>query len=212
MIGDVEGHSIESCLVMGQMRSAVLAYVSEGHRPEAVLTRASNMLSHLESELLATCCVVYLDSVDGTAEVALAGHPAPLIRGPDGGIETLDTLIGVPLGVPSPVPYQPFEATLSAGTVLFLYTDGLSKTHGPDVVTDAGRMLASASQKADPAWRTSRTVSRPWCPPLPSAEMTSPFSSPTVRAQAHSTVPTGWRSKGTICAASKTPVSSSETA
>ncbi|MYX32891.1 MULTISPECIES: SpoIIE family protein phosphatase [unclassified Streptomyces] len=150
VIGDVEGHSIESCVVMGQMRSAVLAYVSEGHRPEAVLTRASNMLSHLESELLATCCVVYLDSVDGTAEVALAGHPAPLIRGPDGGIETLDTLIGVPLGVPSPVPYQPFEATLSAGTVLFLYTDGLSKTHGPDVVTDAGRMLASASQKADP--------------------------------------------------------------
>ncbi|WP_051371527.1 SpoIIE family protein phosphatase [Streptomyces sp. 142MFCol3.1] len=148
IIGDVEGHSIESCVVMGQMRSAVLAYVSEGHRPEAVLTRASTMLSQLESELMATCCVVYLNPADGTAEVALAGHPAPLIRGPDGCIETLDSLIGVPLGVPSPVPYQAFEETLSAGTVLFLYTDGLSKAHGPDVVTSAGRMLASASQNA----------------------------------------------------------------
>lgn len=147
VIGDVEGHSIESCVVMGQMRSAVLAYVSEGHSPEAVLTRASTMLSQLESELLATCCIVYLNSADGTAEVALAGHPAPLIRGPDGGIETLDTLISVPLGAPSPVPYQVFEANLSAGTVLFLYTDGLSTAHGPDVVTSAGKMLTAASQK-----------------------------------------------------------------
>ncbi|MGW3247416.1 SpoIIE family protein phosphatase [Streptomyces sp. NPDC001070] len=149
VIGDVEGHSVESCVVMGQLRSAVLAFVSEGHRPEAVLTRASNLLSQLERELLATCCVVYLESADGTAEVALAGHPAPLIRCPDGGIAALDTVIGVPLGVPSPIPYRAFEANLSPGALLFLYTDGLSQAYGPDAVSSARTMLATGSRETD---------------------------------------------------------------
>ncbi|MFD7409730.1 SpoIIE family protein phosphatase [Streptomyces sp. NPDC059866] len=149
VIGDVEGHSVESCVVMGQLRSAVLAYVTEGHRPAAVLTRASDLLSQLEGELLATCCVVCLDPAAGTAEVALAGHPAPLTRRPDGRMKALDTLIGVPLGVPSPIPYRAFEATLSPGTLLFLYTDGLSEAHGPDAVTSAHTMLAACSTDVD---------------------------------------------------------------
>lgn len=146
VIGDVEGHSVESSVVMGQLRSALLAYVTEGHRPEAVLTRAGDLLGQLESELLATCCVVYLDSTDGTAEVALAGHPAPLLRHPDGRIQALDTVIGVPLGVPSPTPYRAFDAILSSGTLLFLYTDGLGEAHGPDVVTSARTTLVSGTR------------------------------------------------------------------
>lgn len=149
VIGDVEGHSVESSVVMGQLRSAVLAYVSEGHPPEAVLARAGDLLSRLESDLLATCCVVHLDWAEGTAKVALAGHPAPLLRRPDGGVEALDTVVGVPLGVPSPTPYRAFEAALSPGTLLFLYTNGLGEAHGPDVVTSARTMLASRGPDGD---------------------------------------------------------------
>nr|BFD88010.1 hypothetical protein StreXyl84_74110 [Streptomyces sp. Xyl84] len=127
VIGDVEGHTMESAAAMGQLRSAVAAYATEGHGPAALLQRTSQLLARLGTDTLATCCVVALDPEDGTAEVALAGHPAPLLRLPDGTVRTLDAPANVPLGVPGPGAgaYGAREHTIPHRSVLVLYSDGL---------------------------------------------------------------------------------------
>ncbi|WP_405579586.1 SpoIIE family protein phosphatase [Streptomyces sp. NBC_01190] len=148
IVGDVEGHSVESSVVMGQVRASVLAYASEGHRPRAIMERASKLLTELDTELLATCCVVFLDGTAGTVTCCLAGHPPPVRRGPDGRTEPLDAQPGVPLGVQSSRPYQDFESDLLPGSLLLLYTNGLAGGGLFDAVAYAEEQLSSLGQNA----------------------------------------------------------------
>ncbi|MFK4272765.1 SpoIIE family protein phosphatase [Streptomyces milbemycinicus] len=146
VVGDVEGHNVESSAIMGQLRSAVLAYAREDHGPAVILTRTSHLLTELDTELLATCCCVRLDPADGAAEVALAGHPTPLVRRPDGRVETLDVPADVPLGIHSATPYRAYEINLAPGSLLLLYTDGLTPGHSSEAVAGVHRLLAEGSQ------------------------------------------------------------------
>ncbi|MDI3384738.1 SpoIIE family protein phosphatase [Streptomyces sp. B-S-A8] len=45
VIGDVQGHDVRAAGLMGQLRIALRAYAAEGHRPDAVLARASRFLT-----------------------------------------------------------------------------------------------------------------------------------------------------------------------
>ncbi|WP_413802660.1 SpoIIE family protein phosphatase [Streptomyces iranensis] len=146
VVGDVEGHSVESSAVMGQLRSAVLAYARENHGPAAILTRTSHLLAELDTELLATCCCVRMDVADGAAEVALAGHPAPLVRRPDGRVDALDVPADVPLGVHSATPYRAYETTLAPGSLLLLYTDGLTPGQSSEALAGVRTLLAAGGQ------------------------------------------------------------------
>ncbi|MDT0462182.1 ATP-binding SpoIIE family protein phosphatase [Streptomyces gibsoniae] len=148
IVGDVQGHGIESSAAMGQFRSTVLAYATEGHGPAAVLNRAGKCLAALGTELTATCCFACLDTAGGLLEVALAGHPAPLLRGPDADVQVLDAPPNVPLGMQSDTPYQAFDVTLEPGSLLLLYTDGLAGRRTADVVDIAQSMLSAGIRDA----------------------------------------------------------------
>lgn len=143
VIGDVEGHTVESAAVMGQLRSAVAAYATEGHGPTALLERTGRLLTQLGTDLIATCCVVCVDTDGSVAEVALAGHPAPLERLPDGTVRTLRAPANVPLGLAGSTPYSAREYTLTPGSVLLLYSDGLI---GPR--RDAAALLGAVGRDA----------------------------------------------------------------
>ncbi|WP_260609452.1 SpoIIE family protein phosphatase [Streptomyces sp. WAC 01325] len=149
VVGDVEGHAIESAAVMGQVRTATAAYVMEGHRPATVLDRAGRLLTALDTDLTVTCCVVSLDIDDGTAEVALAGHPQPVVQRPDGTIRFLDAPRNLPLGVTTRHAYQGREHTLEPGSVLMLYTDGLVDWSATDWEAEAARLLRSEIGDSD---------------------------------------------------------------
>ncbi|MFD8810325.1 SpoIIE family protein phosphatase [Streptomyces sp. NPDC059627] len=130
VIGDVEGHSMTSAALMGQIRSAVRAYAAEGHGPADVLDRTNRLLSDLGADLFAACCCVWIDGDDGTAEIASAGHHGPLLCIPDrSGVMTPCKLPGPPLGVAPDTVYRSTEVALPAGTVLALFTDGMVHSH-----------------------------------------------------------------------------------
>ncbi|MFE4960442.1 SpoIIE family protein phosphatase [Streptomyces sp. NPDC056653] len=148
VVGDVEGHAMESAAVMGQVRTAVAAYATEGHPPAAVIDRTGRLLTALGTDLLVTCCVVALDTADGTAEVALAGHPEPLAQRPDGSIRTLQAPANVPLGVAVPDAYRGREHTLEPGSLLMLYSDGLVDWNVADPGYAAQALLSSGSREA----------------------------------------------------------------
>ena len=90
VIGDVQGHDVRAAGLMGQLRIALRAYASEGHRPDAVLSRASRFLHGItyaedDADLrFATCLYVEADPPTGRLEIARAGHPDPVIRMADG--------------------------------------------------------------------------------------------------------------------------------
>ncbi|MFF5390703.1 SpoIIE family protein phosphatase [Streptomyces sp. NPDC013012] len=144
VIGDVQGHDVRAAGLMGQLRIALRAYASEGHRPDAVLSRASRFLYGItdgddgESESgprFATCLYLEVDLETGTVDVARAGHPDPAVRTTDGTVLLRPTAGGLPLGVEPDADYPTTRIALDAGETLMICTDGLLETGGHDLDT-----------------------------------------------------------------------------
>lgn len=134
VIGDVEGHSPTGAGLMGQIRSAVRAYAAGGHGPAEVLKQTNALLVELGTDLFATCCCVWIDCADGTAEIASAGHSGPLLCPPDHRVVALPEVhVGPPLGVAPDAAYRLAEVRLSPGTIVALFTDGLVHSHSLDL-------------------------------------------------------------------------------
>ncbi|WP_030193148.1 SpoIIE family protein phosphatase [Streptomyces sp. NRRL S-87] len=158
VIGDVQGHDVRAAGLMGQLRIAVRAYASEGHRPDAVLSRASRFLAGLHagtegaaeayddadasSPRFATCLYVECDPQTGVLEVARAGHPDPVVRMTDGTVLMRPTAGGLPLGIVPDTDYPTTRFTLEPGETMMLCTDGLIETGGHDLDTGWARLRA----------------------------------------------------------------------
>jgi serine phosphatase RsbU (regulator of sigma subunit)/anti-sigma regulatory factor (Ser/Thr protein kinase) len=150
VIGDVQGHDVRAAGLMGQLRTALRAYAAEGHRPDAVLSRASRFfhgITHTADDpaalRFATCLYAEVDPATGTVETARAGHLDPAVRTPDGTVLMRATDGGLPLGVDPDSDYPTTRLALEPGETLLLCTDGLIETGGHDL---------------DSGWRRLRTV------------------------------------------------------
>ncbi|OAH14904.1 SpoIIE family protein phosphatase [Streptomyces jeddahensis] len=157
VIGDVQGHDVRAAGLMGQLRIALRAYASEGHRPDAVLSRANRFLHGITDSLtygstagpgpsedpeprFATCLYVEADPKTGVLEIARAGHPDPVIRMGDGTVLKRPTAGGLPLGVDPDVDYPTTEFALEPGETMLICTDGLIETGGHDLETGWSRI------------------------------------------------------------------------
>ncbi|CAL9484442.1 hypothetical protein SUDANB6_03108 [Streptomyces sp. enrichment culture] len=142
VIGDVQGHDVRAAGLMGQLRIALRAYASEGHRPDAVLSRASRFFHGLADNpddpgdlRFATCLYVEVDPATGTVESARAGHLDPVVRMADGTVLLRATAGGLPLGIDPDCDYPTTRLALEPGETLMLCTDGLVETGGHDLYT-----------------------------------------------------------------------------
>jgi anti-sigma regulatory factor (Ser/Thr protein kinase) len=148
VIGDVQGHDVRAAGLMGQLRIALRAYAAEGHRPDAVLTRASRFLHGIthDEELtdlrFATCLYVEADPATGMLEIARAGHPDPAIRMADGTVMMRPTAGGLPLGIDPDADYPTTRFALEPGETMTMCTDGLIETGGHDMESGWRRIRA----------------------------------------------------------------------
>ncbi|MEU6604024.1 SpoIIE family protein phosphatase [Streptomyces shenzhenensis] len=140
VIGDVQGHDVGAAGLMGQLRIALRAYASEGHRPDAVLSRASRFLHGITTGTddaadlrFATCLYVEADPVSGVLEIARAGHPEPAIRMADKTVMMRPTAGGLPLGIDPDADYPTTRLVLEPGETMVICTDGLIETGGHDM-------------------------------------------------------------------------------
>ncbi|MFI6447360.1 SpoIIE family protein phosphatase [Kitasatospora sp. NPDC050543] len=140
VIGDVQGHNAEATAVMGQLRSGLRAYATDGHDPAATLARTSRLLAELDTDLFATCLYLTLDPAEGTLLAARAGHPSP-VRITDAGAAELDLPGGPPLGVDPGAEYPLTTGQLAPGETLLVYTDGLVEDREEDYDESVQRML-----------------------------------------------------------------------
>jgi PAS domain S-box-containing protein len=157
-IGDVMGHDMRAAGAMGQLRSVLRSYAWEGHGPAEVLERLNQLVCGLEMAQLATCIYARIEPARRSRTVGLrwsnAGHPPPLLRTANGGLEVLSDGAGVLIGIATgnaaiherPSSYR----ELSSGSTLLFYTDGLVENRHQDIDTGIGR-LADALTSAGPA-------------------------------------------------------------
>ncbi|MFD5078794.1 SpoIIE family protein phosphatase [Streptomyces sp. NPDC058371] len=145
VIGDVQGHDVRAAGLMGQLRIALRAYASEGHRPDAVLSRASRFLYGITNSAapddedadprFATCLYVEVDPATGMLDIARAGHPDPAIRMADGTVLMRPTAGGLPLGIDPDADYPTTRLALEPAETMLICTDGLIETGGHDLDT-----------------------------------------------------------------------------
>ncbi|MFJ4439765.1 SpoIIE family protein phosphatase [Streptomyces sp. NPDC088923] len=161
VIGDVQGHDVRAAGLMGQLRIAVRAYASEGHRADAVLTRAARFLHGIsetrgmdstavegadalddldDEPRFATCLYVEVDPANGTLEIARAGHPEPAVRMADGTMLRRSVAGGLPLGIDPDADYPTTRLVLEPGETILMCTDGLIETGGHDLDTGWRRL------------------------------------------------------------------------
>ncbi|HSA51763.1 MAG TPA: SpoIIE family protein phosphatase [Yinghuangia sp.] len=145
VIGDVQGHGVDSAAIMGMLRTAVLAYAVEGHGPGEVVRRTNALTAGLGVDLFATCAYVEFDPSSGRAAVVRAGHQHPVVVD-RGGVRQVDVPGGLPLGIDTDARYPVTELALEPGDVLVLCTDGLVESRGLSLDDGVAWMLATLEQ------------------------------------------------------------------
>ncbi|MEU6812847.1 SpoIIE family protein phosphatase [Streptomyces sp. NPDC046831] len=165
VMGDVQGHDVRAAGLMGQLRIALRAYAAEGHRPDAVLARASRFLHGITDDgsgdpdlRFATCLYAEVDPRTGVLEIARAGHPEPVIRTPDGTVLQRPTAGGLPLGIDPDADYPTTRFTLGPGETMLICTDGLIETGGHDLQSGWQRIRTILEQHGGGAEQLADTL------------------------------------------------------
>lgn len=124
-VGDVVGRGARAAAVMGQLRTAMRAYALQ-QLPATVLMRSLDLLlQDVGESAIATAACLMLDPASGAVELVLAGHPPPLVVGPDGSARYLGADPHAPMGVRETPIYLSTYTSLSPGSTLLIFTDGL---------------------------------------------------------------------------------------
>jgi PAS domain S-box-containing protein len=146
VVGDVAGRGIRAASIMGQLRNALRAYILDGNPPRDVVGRLNQLARTFESSEMATLIYVAFDMRERRAEFVRAGHPPPLIRGPDGTVSELAIEGSLPIGV-SQGPCPSTVTEIEPGSLLLMYTDGLVESREEGIQPGLER-LKKALQKA----------------------------------------------------------------
>ncbi len=125
-IGDVSGKGVPAALVMAttlcQFR-IVASHVDDVVKIINYINRT--ICDGNETMMFVTFFVGVLDLTTGLLRYCNAGHNKPFVVGD--GVAELEAKPGLPLGVDDGAPYIVRECNIPAGTMLFLYTDGLTE-------------------------------------------------------------------------------------
>ncbi len=146
-VGDVAGKGIDAAVLMAAVRQSIRVAALQGLEPSAVLAAAEAALQLEYRDRLVTAFVAAVDPRTWSLAYASAGHPAALVRRPDGTVVRL----GEP-DLPMGVPVEPRRRTrkivgIPPGSLIVLYTDGLIEaTH--DVIVGEARLDAALAHDA----------------------------------------------------------------
>lgn len=126
-IGDVCGKGIEAASLTGLARHTLRAAARTSTSPTDVLEAVHHALRDHQPSTFCTACFAYLTPrADGSylLQIALGGHPEPLVRHADGRVEPIGTR-GTLLGMIEPT-LEAVSVELQHGDTLAFYTDGLT--------------------------------------------------------------------------------------
>ncbi|WP_180357719.1 GAF domain-containing SpoIIE family protein phosphatase [Streptomyces sp. NP160] len=138
VVGDVTGHDRDAAAAMGQLRNLLrgIAHVS-GAEPAQVLGSLDAAVRDLDVGAMATVVLLKVEqtpAMRARGERLLrwsnAGHPPPLLVGPDGRARYLESDPDLLIGLAPEVPRTEHAVPLEAGSTLIVFTDGLVERRG----------------------------------------------------------------------------------
>jgi PAS domain S-box-containing protein len=141
VIGDVCGKGPRAAGVTALARHTLRAGALGGQSPTQMLDMLHRALQAQPAEAdLCTVCLVRFErpGETGRLQVALAGHPPPLLIGPDGESRQLGEP-GTLLGIFDPIQVHEVTSELRDDETLLLYTDGVPEARqGEDLLGEQG--------------------------------------------------------------------------
>jgi GAF domain-containing protein/anti-sigma regulatory factor (Ser/Thr protein kinase) len=132
VVGDVIGHGLGAAATMGRLRTAVQTFAGLELDPGELLAHVEDLVQRLANEtparerdaVGATCLYAVYDPTTCRCTLASAGHPPPVMVGPDGSATVLDVPPNPPLSAGAEL-FQSVTVDVAPGSVIALYTDGL---------------------------------------------------------------------------------------
>ena len=127
-IGDVSGKGVPAALFMSTTRGDFRLLAEMESDPCRIVTRMNDIMARdNDHSVFVTFFAGVLDLETGHLLYCNAGHKAPFMLGDNTPCSTLAVKRHLPVGAMPDVAYTLQETTLTPGTTLFLYTDGLDE-------------------------------------------------------------------------------------
>lgn len=145
-VGDVGGHGLGAATVMSELRSALAVASLAVRDPSDILDLLERYARQIPGANCTTVACAVLDQSCYRIDYACAGHPYPVIVGPDGRARMLEEGRRPPLAAASTVgPASQGGSSLPPGSLLILYTDGLVERRGESLEVGFNRLLDAAA-------------------------------------------------------------------
>ena len=155
MVGDVIGHDIAAASAMAQIRALLRGFAVDTRSPSEVLARLDRVVDELQLTQLVTVFYGLLEppAADGSRVLRYsnAGHVPPVLRRPDGSVESLAGGASAVMGAPLPADYAESEVHLPMGSTLALFTDGLVEVPGGSLTDGLDRVADTVARLGDHA-------------------------------------------------------------
>jgi sigma-B regulation protein RsbU (phosphoserine phosphatase) len=127
-VADVSGHGMPAALLMANLQATIRSQALAAVSPAECLTRSNRLLfRNTDAGRFATCFYGVLEHATGRLAYTNAGHDHPLLVRGDGSQDSLTTG-GLVLGVREESAYEEGALALEPGSVLVIYSDGVTET------------------------------------------------------------------------------------
>ncbi len=148
LIADVSGKGVPAALFMMASRIILANYAKMGLSPAQILTKTNETVCRTNrEEMFVTVWLGVLEISTGKLTAANAGHEYPVLRQGDGRFEFVKDKHGFVIGGMDGVKYKEYELTLTPGSKLFLYTDGVPEaTNAENELYGTDRMLEALNE------------------------------------------------------------------
>ncbi len=142
-IGDVCGSGLDAAVAMASVRQVVRGVAQIHADPAMLLDAADRTLQAENPDSLVTAFVGVFDPITSLLSYASAGHPRPFVRANDGTLRDLES-DGAPLGLPFRIERTVRTTEMPLGSMLVMYTDGLTEATRDPIAGEANLRAALA--------------------------------------------------------------------
>ncbi len=133
LIGDVADKGVPSAIFMARAHALIAAEAENYENPGEVMRKVNAHITRLEKATQFVTVLYGILNIDnGEFNFARAGHEPALLLLPDGNVERLPHGPGMALGLWEHITLDEQTITLPPGSMLFLYTDGMTDCRSPE--------------------------------------------------------------------------------
>jgi sigma-B regulation protein RsbU (phosphoserine phosphatase) len=148
VIADVSGKGVPAALFMMAVKIIIANYAKMGQSPAQVLNTANKAIcENNQEEMFVSVWLGILEISTGKLTAANAGHEYPAVRNGDGPFEMKKERHSLVVGAMEETVYREYEMTLTPGSKIFLYTDGVPEASNAENKLFGEERMVSALNK-----------------------------------------------------------------